>query len=168
MMFRLRGDVVFHALQPRVADAKRRVAGLPRERMVVGERLMDPFGRVGLDDSQGPGNGHLLAQPGQQVNVVGHTAGGKQTAVLAANDSTNVVVKARLEVGRDKGSALLGAENQVVVQACEGLRQGRLPGKKSPKIQRSQGLTPLANDGRPFGAEPWAGLLPSPGACAPG
>ena len=55
----------------------------------------------------------------EQVDVIRHPAGRDEDAAFGPEDATDVVVEARLNALRDERSASLGAEDQVIVKACE-------------------------------------------------
>ena len=52
------------------AGAERSVAGLPGEARLVGECLVDPFGRVGLDHAHGLGDRCVSAKLDQQMDMI--------------------------------------------------------------------------------------------------
>jgi hypothetical protein len=66
------------------------------------------------------------------MNMIRHAARGQKDAFLGAEDATDVFVESGLEVGRNRGHAIFGAENQVVMETRERLRHGGPRGFLSP------------------------------------
>ena len=122
VVFGLIGQVAFDAVEIRAAHAKGAVADLPGETAEAGKRLVNPFGRIGFNHPKRVGHGDFLAQRNEQMDVVYRAAGGQQRTAFGPKDATEVFVKARLEIGRDPGLAVFGAENDVVIERGIGLR----------------------------------------------
>src|SRR5438876_677120 len=104
----------------RITHAERAIARLPGERTPFRKRVMDPTRRAGLDGPQCLGNGQLLVQTNQKMNVVRHAAGREEQAVRAAEDAADVFIEAWLEVGGYRGQSIFRAEDEVIVQGGVG------------------------------------------------
>jgi hypothetical protein len=91
MMFHLPRNVPRDAGNVRVAHRKRPIARLPREAALIGKRLVNPLGRVGLDVPQCRGDAGFPAERTEQVYVVRHPAGRDQSAPMAADDPADVL-----------------------------------------------------------------------------
>ena len=99
MVLALPGEVSLDVIDVRITHGKRGVPGLPGERTLRRKRLVNPFGRIGLDRTNGIGHGRLLVQPAEQVHMVRDAAGRDQATAGASQDATDVFVQPRLEVG---------------------------------------------------------------------
>ncbi len=95
--------------------------------------LMNPFRRIRLHFSKHVRHGHGGVNAGQQMNMVGCAAGGEQLPVLVLEDAAHIVVEALLHVWSDLGYSVLGAENQMVTQACKRVPQRSTPAHLPPR-----------------------------------
>src|SRR5215472_12838478 len=68
----------------------------------------------------------LSVERNEEMYVVRHAAGRRQGAALGSEDAADVIEEPGLDPGRDQRSAVLGTEDQVMMEASEGLRHGGL------------------------------------------
>ncbi len=60
-----------------------------------------------------------MVAPGEEVDVVGHAAGCEEDTLFRSEDPADVFVEAGLEIRIDQWEAVLGGEDEVVVEIGE-------------------------------------------------
>src|SRR5438445_502380 len=91
----------------------------------VGSQGCEPLGRAEHAESGALEGRQVWPQP---------PAGCQKDAFLGTQDAAEIIVESRLQIGADRGEPALGAEDEMVVEAGEGLRHGeRPPGFLSPR-----------------------------------
>jgi len=79
-----------HGLRLGFAYREGAVAVLPMKAPELGELTMDPARRVRLDRPQNLGDGLVLPEPSQEMNMVSDAVGQQTKATLTANGATQV------------------------------------------------------------------------------
>ena len=83
---------------------------------------MDPSRRTAFDLANDIGQRGFTAERDQQVNVIRHAARGHESAMLIAENTANVRVQSAGKVADEEWGTLLRTEDQMIMQASEGLR----------------------------------------------
>jgi hypothetical protein len=110
---------------------------------------MNPPGGIRFNQPHNLCNGIVSAEGDEQMHVIGHAAGRKQPADIASEDAADVFKQTWLQFEIDPRLALFGAEYNVRVQGCVGLRHGIAPEFEEMDIlcakndNRVKGLSPL-------------------------
>ena len=116
MVLRLARDIALDTIQMGITDSEGPIPRLPGERMVLRKGLMNPFGRIGLEEAEGMRHGQLFAERTEEMHMIRHTSRGQEDAVFGAENSAEVRVEAWLQIGGDRGGPALGAEDEMVVE----------------------------------------------------
>lgn len=133
MVLLLGGNVATDIILRRVADREGTVAGLPGEGVSLGEGVVNPPGGGRLQLAEEIGKCRLLAESDEQVNMIGGAADLERDSAFTADDSAEVFPQTLADVRGDEGSAMFGAEDEVVMEAGVGL------GHWAPGIYRPSG-----------------------------
>jgi hypothetical protein len=56
--------------------------------------------------------------------MIGHASGGEQNAVFVSQDSAEILIKSRLQIGGNQRHSVFGAKDNVVAKRREGPRHG--------------------------------------------
>ena len=107
-----------------LAHAKCGVAILPGKTVQAGEGVFDPFGRAALEQLKGLADGLRWRQGECQVNVVRPSANLQRFHVILAGDAAEESPKAIFDVPRNPRLPVLGAKDDVIMKAGEGVGQG--------------------------------------------
>src|SRR5262245_60433371 len=124
VVFLLVRDVGLDHLQPGVTHRERPVPGLPREARVRRVCVVDPPRRPRLQLAKERGQGRLLPEGDEQVHVVGGAPDQHGYAPLPADDAAEVLPQAWPHLEGNDRAAVLGAKDEVVMQAGVRLPHG--------------------------------------------
>jgi hypothetical protein len=126
MVLGLRPDIPADLQHPRLADRNRKVSSLPFEPSLDLPVVVDPAGRIRLQDTDRRGDRKVRPELREQMHVVRHAADLDQDAALAAQDTAQVLVDRLPEVLGDQRDAALRGEDDVVKEIGEAGRHGLL------------------------------------------
>ena len=127
MMFALVLNVGNDPWQIGLAHAKCGVSILPRKAAQIGKGVLDPFGRAALEQLERLADGLGWRQGQRQVNVIRHSANLQRFHAVLAGDAAEEFPNPFFDVPRNPWFPVLGAENDVIMQAGEGVcHDGRM------------------------------------------
>jgi hypothetical protein len=113
-------DVLNGLVQQRHTDRKGTVFDLPTKEAVLGEGVVNPFGRAAFEELQDLGNRESGRQRQEDVNVVGHPSNFEGLHLVLASDPAQEGPESIAQLRRDEGTTLFGAEDAVEIRADVG------------------------------------------------
>jgi hypothetical protein len=124
MVFALIGDVFPHGFDVGFGNGEYAVSGLPCEGPKFRSLVLDPFGRGFFDVLHGLTDRHGAGEFEKEVDVIFDRIDEDGVAIEVLEDGGHVGMQRAADGIRDEGFAVFGAENQMHVEAGEGLRHG--------------------------------------------
>jgi putative transposon-encoded protein len=121
MMFLLVRDVFTDGGHVGFGDSKRSITCLPRKSSELAALRLDPFGRRFFDILDGGTDRDGAGQFKEDVNVVFNRVDEHGRAAKVLKNSRHVGMKRIANPVGNDSLAILGAENEMNVEACEGL-----------------------------------------------
>jgi hypothetical protein len=121
MVFRLISDVFLYSVLCRLAHAKSAISILPCEPTAAENILLNPSRRTTLDLFNRIAHSNGCREPKQDVNVVCHAPDQGGCQFVVARDAAQIRPNPVLGLGPQPRLAMLGAENDVVLKAREGV-----------------------------------------------
>src|ERR1035438_6663017 len=120
-MLTLLANVSFHFTDLRFADRKSRVTVLPAKPTATGKVFFDPTRRPALDALEGLAHGDGRRHAEEDVEMVFHAPNPQWLELVLSRYAAQVSPETLLLVPRDPRFAMFGAEDDVIMQAREGV-----------------------------------------------
>jgi hypothetical protein len=124
VMFGLVGEIGANDVEIRIRNGKCGITSLPGEIRGARKSIVNPRRGEGFDVADNVRDGVVTVEGGEDMDVIGDSAGGAESAFAVREDAADVFIEAGLEFGRDEGEAIFGGEDEVEIESAEGLGHG--------------------------------------------
>src|ERR1017187_907183 len=121
VMLPLLANVILHFAKLRLADRECRITILPAKTTVIGEVVFDPSRRSTLDALEGFAHGDDGELANEDVDVIIYAPNQQWFELVLSRYTPQVSPETLLLVRRNPGLAMFGAEDDVIMQAREGV-----------------------------------------------